>query len=469
MFRRYSTNYIILSILIDGIFIVLSLYSAAYLRPFFNEMKFVKEMVDPIELQLGVYVISLVVWIGIYYYSSVYDIHNNASFFQEFSNLVIASSLGALILAGIMYLTYRNVSRLLFLLFVLQVIMVTFIWRLVPWILIKFKLNGENSRSFLIVGTGKIGKDLRDRIVENPQLNLSFAGFVSDDKKSTQNMKDVITPLKELRETIASKEIQDVFITLPRDKYADVDNLVQLLHDLPVTIWVVPDYFSLVLQRAEVEEFAGIPLLNLRAPALKEHQVLVKRVFDLILALFLAPFLFAVMAVVSLVLKIEGKGPVLFVQDRVGQNGRLFRMYKFRTMVIGADLKFAGIGDVDEVDIMRHKFPDDPRITKVGKFLRKSSLDELPQLFNVFLGNMSFVGPRPELPWVVAGYEKWQHKRLSISPGITGWWQIMGRSDRPMHLHTEDDLYYIRNYSILLDIRILLTTIGKVVKGEGAY
>ena len=188
MFRRYSTNYIILSILIDGVFIVLSLYSAAYLRPFFNGMKFVKEMVDPIELQLGVYIISLVIWIGIYYYSSVYDIHNNASFFQEFSNLLFASSLSALILAGIMYLTYRNVSRLLFLLFVMQVIIATFIWRLVPWILIKFKLNGENSRSFLIVGTGKIGKDLRDRIVENPQLNLSFAGFVSDDKKSTQNM-----------------------------------------------------------------------------------------------------------------------------------------------------------------------------------------------------------------------------------------------------------------------------------------
>ena len=139
MFRRYSTNYIILSILIDGIFIILSLYSAAHLRPLFNELKFVKEMVGPIELQLGVYIISLVVWIGIYYYSSVYDVRNNASFFQEFSNLVIASSLGALILAGIMYLTYRNVSRLLFLLFVVQVIIAAFIWRLVPWILIEFK------------------------------------------------------------------------------------------------------------------------------------------------------------------------------------------------------------------------------------------------------------------------------------------------------------------------------------------
>jgi exopolysaccharide biosynthesis polyprenyl glycosylphosphotransferase len=469
MFRRYSANYIILSILIDGIFIVGSLYSAAQLRPIFNEIRFVKEISDPVELQIGIYTISLVVWIGIFYYSSVYDIRNNANFFQEFSNLFFASFLGALIFAGILYLTYRNVSRLLFLLFIVQVIMGTFIWRLVPWILIKFRFHGENFRSFLIVGTGKIGKDLRDRITEKPQLNLSFAGFISDDKESNENIKDLITPLKGLRDAIESREIQDVFITLPREKYAAVDNLVHMLYDMPVTIWVIPDYFSLVLQRAEVEEFAGIILLNLRAPALKEHQVLVKRIFDLILAMFISPLFLAVMAVISLVLKIEGKGPVLFVQDRVGQNGRLFKMFKFRTMVSGADQKYTNIGDMDEVDIFRHKFPDDPRITKVGKFLRKSSLDELPQLFNVFLGNMSFVGPRPELPWVVAGYEKWQHKRFSISPGITGWWQIMGRSDRPMHLHTEDDLYYIRNYSILLDIRILLITISKVFKGEGAY
>ena len=153
MFRRYSANYIILSILIDGIFVVLSLYSAAQLRPIFNEMKFVKEIADPIELQSGIYITSLIVWIGIFYYSSVYDIHNNASFFQEFSNLLFASSLGALILAGIMYLTYRDVSRLLFLIFVAQLIIATFSWRLVPWVSIKLNLNGENSRSFLIVGT----------------------------------------------------------------------------------------------------------------------------------------------------------------------------------------------------------------------------------------------------------------------------------------------------------------------------
>jgi lipopolysaccharide/colanic/teichoic acid biosynthesis glycosyltransferase len=138
-------------------------------------------------------------------------------------------------------------------------------------------------------------------------------------------------------------------------------------------------------------------------------------------------------------------------------------------MVVGAEKIQPARANLDEADLMLHKLPDDPRITKVGKFLRRSSLDEIPQLFNIFIGNMSFVGPRPELPWVVAEYKDWQRKRFSILPGITGWWQIMGRSNRPMHLHTEDDLYYIRNYSILLDIKILIITVWKVITGEGAY
>ena len=138
-------------------------------------------------------------------------------------------------------------------------------------------------------------------------------------------------------------------------------------------------------------------------------------------------------------------------------------------MVVGAEKIQPARINLDEADLMLHKLPDDPRITAVGKFLRRTSLDEIPQLFNIFLGNMSFVGPRPELPWVVAEYEDWQRKRFSILPGITGWWQIMGRSDRPMHLHTEDDLYYIKNYSILLDIKILFITVWKILTGEGAY
>jgi exopolysaccharide biosynthesis polyprenyl glycosylphosphotransferase len=437
---------------------------AAVFRPLFNEIRFIKEIAQPIELQTGIYVISLLVWVGILFYSSVYDVRKNTQFYEEFTNLIFASAVAALALAGILYFTYREISRLLFLIFVFEVVIFTSIWRLLPWILIWLGVRGDNTRAVAIVGSSKIAKELGDRIKESPQLNMELIGYINDDKTD-----QVIATLSGIRETVEQYDIEDVFIALPREQYDLVDRLVQRLYDLPVTVWVIPDYFSLVLQRAEVEEFAGIPMLNLRAPALKDHQILFKRIFDLVLAVVLTPFVALAMVLIAVVLKIEGKGPIFFVQERVGQNGRLFKMYKFRTMVAGSERNNPSAINLDEAELISHKLPDDPRITKIGKFLRKSSLDELPQLFNIYLGNMSFVGPRPELPWIVAGYEKWQHKRFAISPGMTGWWQIKGRSDRPMHLHTEDDLYYIQNYSILLDIKILIITAWKVITGEGAY
>lgn len=464
MVRRFSINYIVLSILMDGIFVVLSLISSTLLRPVFNQFRFVKEISQPIELEPTIYIISLVVWIGILFYSSVYDVTKNTQLFQEFSNLFFASALAAMTLAGILYFTFRDISRLLFVLFVTQLILATFIWRLVPWIYIRLGFKTENSRSVLVVGIGKTGQEIKQRILETPHLNMTFEGFVSDDPTS-----GALTDLGGIREAVLEGKINDVFIALPREKADLVDWIVQQLHDLPVTVWVIPDYYSLILHRAEVGEFAGIPMLNLRAPALKDHQTLIKRIFDLILAVLLSPLILGIGLIIALIIKLDGGGPIFFIQERVGLNEQKFKMFKFRTMVIGADQKPLANNIPDEVDLMRHKLPDDPRITRVGKFLRKSSLDEIPQLINVFLGNMSFVGPRPELPWVVEGYEEWQHKRFSILPGITGWWQIMGRSDRPMHLHTEDDLYYIRNYSILLDIKILVITVWKVIIGQGAY
>jgi lipopolysaccharide/colanic/teichoic acid biosynthesis glycosyltransferase len=144
-------------------------------------------------------------------------------------------------------------------------------------------------------------------------------------------------------------------------------------------------------------------------------------------------------------------------------------MYKFRTMVIDAEDRFVDIIKHDEQGNLIHKLPDDPRVTRVGKFLRRTSLDELPNIFNVLKGEMSLIGPRPELPTLVKNYEPWQHKRFAVPQGITGWWQVNGRSDKPMHLHTEDDLYYVQNYTLLLDFQILFKTAWVVLRGTGAY
>jgi lipopolysaccharide/colanic/teichoic acid biosynthesis glycosyltransferase len=175
------------------------------------------------------------------------------------------------------------------------------------------------------------------------------------------------------------------------------------------------------------------------------------------------------MGVISLAIKLDSPGPVIFRQQRVGENGRLFSMLKFRSMYQDAEQRLAEVLAEGEGGQVIHKRRDDPRVTRVGRFIRATSLDELPQLFNVLKGEMSLVGPRPEQPWLVERYEPWQRKRFAVPQGITGWWQVNGRSDKPMHLHTEEDLYYIQNYSLLLDIRILWKTIAAVLKRRGAY
>ena len=238
---------------------------------------------------------------------------------------------------------------------------------------------------------------------------------------------------------------------------------------MPVKVWVIPDYFHLALHKAVVEEFAGIPMFDLRAPALNDFQRLVKRAFDLFVTILFSPFLLIIMSVIAIAIRLEGPGPILLRQQRVGENGRLFGMFKFRTMVPDAEKLRHLVEHFDEEGNFIHKSSDDPRVTRVGRFLRRTSLDEWPQFLNILRGEMSLVGPRPELPYLVEQYEPWQRTRFAVPQGLTGWWQVNGRSDKPMHLHTEDDLYYVKNYSLMLDIEILLKTIGVVLRGRGAY
>jgi exopolysaccharide biosynthesis polyprenyl glycosylphosphotransferase len=210
-------------------------------------------------------------------------------------------------------------------------------------------------------------------------------------------------------------------------------------------------------------------MVGLRDPVLDITQRTIKRIFDLTISFFGLVLAAPLMTLISVVIKLDSPGPALFKQTRVGEGGKSFQMFKFRTMVQDADRLLPTLMEHDDEGNLIFKHKDDPRITRVGHFLRRSSLDELPQLFNVLKGEMSLVGPRPELPFVVETYEPWQRKRFAVPPGITGWWQVSGRSDKPMHLFTEDDLYYISHYSLLLDLQILWTTVGAVLKGKGAY
>jgi len=196
---------------------------------------------------------------------------------------------------------------------------------------------------------------------------------------------------------------------------------------------------------------------------------MLKRVFDLFFGLFALTLALPLIALSALLVFLDDGRPIIFRQKRVGKNGRLFEMLKFRTMVKDAEQLQSQVEKRDLDGNLIHKVKDDPRVTRVGSLLRRFSLDELPQLFNVLAGTMSLVGPRPEMPFLVDNYESWQRKRFAVPPGMTGWWQVTGRSDKPMHLHTEDDLYYIQNYSIWLDLEIIVRTIWVVLIGKGSY
>jgi exopolysaccharide biosynthesis polyprenyl glycosylphosphotransferase len=218
-----------------------------------------------------------------------------------------------------------------------------------------------------------------------------------------------------------------------------------------------------------VQTLGGVPVISLRESTLTEPQRAFKRFFDVVASALLLVLLAPVIGLIALAIKLESPGPVFFSQERIGQHGRRFRMIKFRSMYADAEQRWREVARRDAEGRLLHKNSDDPRVTRVGRKLRRTSMDELPQLFNVLRGEMSLVGPRPEMPYVAAEYEPWQWQRFRVPPGMTGWWQVNGRSDWPMHLHTDDDLYYIQNYSFWLDLRILLKTVGVVFRGHGAY
>ena len=232
---------------------------------------------------------------------------------------------------------------------------------------------------------------------------------------------------------------------------------------------VVPDLFEVIMIRATMSEIDDIPLIGLRDPVITGYQSLTKRVFDLAAASFCLVLASPLFAVIAIAIRLDSRGPIFFKQTRVGENGRHFAMYKFRSMIVGAEERLAELVDIDRLSEPVFKIRNDPRVTRVGRLLRRASLDELPQLFNVIKGDMSMVGPRPEELQVVRHYQLWHRKRLSVKPGITGPMQVSGRGELSLDERINLELMYISRYSIIEDIKYLLKTIPAVCRARGAY
>ncbi len=472
MIRRFSTNFAVLALLLDTLSVLLGMQGAAQIRPLLSRWPdgvLFRPLFTPVAVPWALYMLFPIIWIGIMFFFAVYDGRKNLRVVDEFTSLTLSAMMASVALAGVLYLSYRTLSRGWFLTFVALTYGLLIGWR-IPlrlWYRHRRRRLGHFHR-ILIVGAGEVGREVEATLRQYPD-HIQIVGFLDDDPQKQAQHPDILGNLNAIRRVISKHRVTGVVFALPLWAHKRMEKLIWALFDLPVQVWIVPDYFQWTLHHAEVEDFSGIPMLNIRAPALTEYQRLPKRLFDLVVtSLLLIPAL-PLMGLISLAILLDDGPPVLFRQKRVGENGHIFIMYKFRTMVKDAEKLRHLVERVDENGHILHKHPNDPRITRVGRFLRRWSLDELPQLFNVLRGTMSLVGPRPEMPYLVEKYEPWQRKRFAVPQGITGWWQIHGRSDKPMHLHTEDDLYYIQHYSILLDIQILIKTFWSVLRGRGAY
>lgn len=468
MFQRFSVNFAILSMVLDTGLTLFALFLAVLLRPILPHFPFLIPA-PHIQFPAILYIIVPLLWAVIFLMASVYDPRRIYKVVDEFQSVTLATGLAALLFAGLLYLAFREFSRGLFFVFILLDLGLLLAWRVVARFVFKLGQLPAAKRGVLIVGAGRVGQRVGQMIQQYERMGLEVVGYLDDDLHKQNRELSVLGRVEEARRIVKQKQVVDVVIALPQRAYGQVNKLVLSLSDLPVQMRVVPDYFSLALYRATVEDFGGLPMINLRDPALNDVQRLIKRLFDLTVGGLIVALSLPILGLIALVIKLDSSGPVIFRQQRVGENGRLFGMYKFRSMIDGAEELQEQVNEVNGDGQLIHKKPNDPRVTRVGRFLRHTSIDELPQLFNVLKGEMSLVGPRPELPWLVGLYEPWQHKRFAVPQGMTGWWQVNGRSDKPMHLHTEDDLYYVQNYSLWMDIYILLKTPWVVMRGKGAY
>ena len=471
MIKKYPSKFCIPCAILDGLIVVFAMMLANVSRPFFSS--FISSLANiqaPIDISIFVYVFSAIVWVIVLACWEIYIPEKNFRVVDEVYRLFMGMFISLVIIAGFLYFLNSQTSRLLFLIFGLITFNLQLLFRFIlRWIRKNHNSAPQNKQRILIIGAGLIGRKFQKEINGYAELGYEFVGFLDDDPKLVNVHKDVLGSTTMIRNMIEEYEVDHLVIALPRRAYQRINLLVEEVHTLPVRVWVIPDYFALMLSKASIENFAGLPMINLRTPALTTRQRVTKRIIDFVLTVPIFIISLPLLGFIALLIKYDSDGPIFYRSTRLKENGETFEMLKFRTMVPNAHALLSKVIKRDENGNLNHKHPDDPRVTKIGKFLRKTSLDELPQLINILKGDMSLIGPRPELPEMVKLYEPWQYKRFTVPQGLTGWWQVNGRSDKPMHLHTEEDLYYIQNYSIWLDLQILIKTVLIVLRGKGAY
>jgi exopolysaccharide biosynthesis polyprenyl glycosylphosphotransferase len=361
---------------------------------------------------------------------------------------------------------WDGVTRGLLLTFWLLASVWLFAWRLLKRLALRrVRLRGRNLHHVIIVGAGPQGQRLAEVLDHHPELGLNLLGFVDDLKAP-----GVIGPPEDLAQILADNVVDEVMIALPVKKfYQQINEVTRIAEEQGIVVRFCSELFNLRRARVRAEQLDDLPVFTLYTAPLSDWRGACKRVIDIAGAAALLIISSPLMLLIALLIKLTSPGPALFVQERLGLNKQRFPMFKFRTMVSDAEERQKELEAFNEAEGPVFKMKDDPRVTPVGRWLRKTSLDELPQFFNVLRGDLSLVGPRP-LP--VRDFERfneyWFNRRFSVKPGITCIWQVSGRSETSFDQWIRQDLEYIDKWSLALDLKILVKTIPAVLRGTGA-
>ncbi len=324
----------------------------------------------------------------------------------------------------------------------------------------------------LIVGAGEVGRALMGNIVAQPDLGYQVLGFLDDnpERGSTDFGRfKALGKTDNLKNLLREMAVDEVIVALPWSAREKIVSIMGLCQEVAVRARVVPDLFQLSLSRVEMDDVGGVPLIALREPKIGTVNSVFKRSFDIAASLLILLISLPLILFIAFAIPLDSPGPIIFKQKRLGRNGKSFLAYKFRSMRLGAEEEQARFNGINEASAPLFKIRDDPRLTRVGKLIRRTSMDEIPQLWNVIKGDMSLVGPRPPMLAEVEQYDDWHMRRLEVSPGVTGLWQVSGRSELTFDEMVMLDIYYIENWSPWMDFVILLKTIPTVLLARGAY
>jgi Undecaprenyl-phosphate glucose phosphotransferase len=470
-------NRAINTILIISDFIAVGLaFVTAYFLRFFTEIFGQVEFIPAFSQYIKILPLLLITFPILFTLNGLYKIRRGKSIVEE-SIAVFVATIIATLLAFLELLYYRvyytpdvapewEFSRIVLGIFAIIAVLYVSVFRLIiRKTLDSMRRRGINTREIIIAGAGELGRALVDRIIAHEEFGIRAIGFLDDEEKKLNSVYQgvrVIGSLKELQDIVPRTTASILFICLPAQAHHKIIHLIDVANKHFMEVRLVPDLLQYISINASVEMFDGVPIINFDLNPMSGYKRLMKRLFDLAFSLVGLAITAILFPLLALAVKLGGPGPIFFQQERMGMDGKAFTLYKFRTMKIDAESS----GPVWAAT-------EDPRATKIGKFMRRTSLDELPQFWNVLIGEMSLVGPRPERPEFVKLFKDKIPKymlRHKVKAGLTGWAQVNGlRGDTSLEKRIEFDLYYIQNWKLMLDVKIIWLTISRSLFGKSPY